>query len=108
LVTRLYIITCPENQAGSSARLPLLGPHRRPHMTRNAYQVIKHFAATAGGRLEFVEHRPEPWAVPMSCFQNVRHKVSRDGGTGLSGWHFLMRHSREHRDYLVATHHSIW
>jgi hypothetical protein len=77
-------------------------------MTRTVYKVIKQFAATAGGPLELVEHRPEPWAVPMGCFQNVRQKVSRDGGTGLSGWHFLMRHSPEHGDYLIATHHSIW
>ena len=55
-------------------------------------------------------HRPEDWAKPTMCFDNVIRKVSLSGGKGVSGWMFQFRvpSDMSHTGYLIAIHHAVW
>jgi hypothetical protein len=70
---------------------------------------IQRFAAEIGGeRLGLVVHRPEHWAKPLRCMENVLEKMERDGGCGLFGWIFHLRFAEGLGHYLLATHHAVW
>jgi hypothetical protein len=34
----------------------------------------------------YIKARPEPWALPTHCFDNVKEMVARQGGSMRSGW----------------------
>jgi hypothetical protein len=55
-------------------------------------------------------HRPEAWATPTRCFENVIRQAGQKGGGALFGWMF---HYRVVEDipgpgYLIAVHHAVW
>jgi hypothetical protein len=69
------------------------------------------FAATISSqRIGLALHRPESWAQPTFCFENIRRKVEQDGGRRQFGWMF---HCRIVLDipgpgYFIAVHHAVW
>lgn len=72
---------------------------------------IEAVARLIGGQhLGLAVHAPEPFAETARCFENVAHKVFRDGGRTMFGWTF---HHRRIEDipgpgYLFLTHHAVW
>ncbi|MEG3987641.1 hypothetical protein QUA13_10905 [Microcoleus sp. S28C3] len=52
--------------------------------------------------------QPENNARPSCCFENVWHKVQKDGGDILFGWMFGCRINPKYGEYLMATHHAVW
>ena len=60
--------------------------------------------------LLLASHRPEPWAQPARCFDNVARKIAQDGGSGFFGWTF--HHQLVERvprpGYVFITHHAVW
>lgn len=60
------------------------------------------------GPMGLAHHRPQPWALPSSCFDNVQEMVRRNGGRGLSAWMFHPRMRPSVGRYVVATPHAVW
>ena len=72
-------------------------------------ESIQRFATEIGGeQLGLVHHRPEPWAQPSRCMENVLDKIERDDGGGVFGWTFHLRFAEGLGHYLLATHHAVW
>lgn len=72
-------------------------------------ESIRRFVAEIGGeQLGLAHHRPERWAKPTCCIENVQKKVERDGGDGIFGWTFHDRFAEGVGHYLFATHHAVW
>ena len=70
---------------------------------------IDAFASTISRQpLGLALHRPETWAEPSRCFENVWEKMRRDGGTILFGWTFHHRIAQGTGEYLFVTHHAVW
>jgi hypothetical protein len=59
--------------------------------------------------LGLAHNRPEPWAQPSRCFENVAGKVAQDGGRIRFGWTF--HHRLVERmlgpGYVFVTHHAV-
>lgn len=70
---------------------------------------IRAFSQTMSSQLlGLALYRPELWAAPTRCFENVFEKVRREGGRTQFGWTFHHRFSPQNGDYLMATHHAVW
>ena len=70
---------------------------------------IKIFSATISHQpLGLAIHRPEHWARPTRCFENVLGKVGRDGGATRFGWTFHYRIAPGTGGYLFVIHHAVW
>ena len=65
---------------------------------------------TGGPKPGLVHHRPEEWAHPSRCFENVAEKIRKDGGRIIYGWTFHLRFVEHAPDeaYLFITHHAVW
>ncbi len=59
------------------------------------------------GKVGLVHVKLENGATLLSCYENVKNKVSTLGGMSVFGWTFLSKRSDE-GDYLIAQHHAIW
>jgi hypothetical protein len=55
-------------------------------------------------------HRPEAWAFPTRCFENVLSKVDQAEGRAQFGWMFHYRIVAEAPSlgYIIAVHHAVW
>lgn len=70
---------------------------------------IKRIASSiSNGPLGLAHHRPQPWAEPNACYDNVLKMVSREGGTGQSGWTFHIRTRPGVGHYVFAQPHAVW
>ena len=60
--------------------------------------------------LRLAVHRPEDWAKPVNCFNNVDQKVELDGGTKTCGWMFNERlvEAIPGGNFLIAINHVAW
>jgi hypothetical protein len=65
---------------------------------------------TSRQSLGLVHHRPERWAQPAGCIENVARKVTMDGGRAQYGWTFHHRfvETIPGPGYLFLTHHAVW
>lgn len=59
------------------------------------------------GRVGLVHVQVEDQSEPLACYQNVKNKVTKSGGTPVYGWTFLSKRS-DKGFYLIAQHHSVW
>ncbi|MGN6108704.1 MAG: hypothetical protein ACTHU0_26595 [Kofleriaceae bacterium] len=59
------------------------------------------------GPIGLVYLRPELWAEPRWCIQNVRKKVELDGGRARYGWTFNIRRGPA-GPYITLAHHAVW
>lgn len=81
--------------------------------SHSAYEKrhIEEFAATISKQpLGLARYLPEVWGQPTQCFENVWHKVLRDGGQVWFGWMFHHRvvANIPGPGYLIAVHHAVW
>jgi len=68
---------------------------------------IELFARTINNQAtKLVKHRPESWAKPFHCFENVMGTITRSGGTGCFGWTFHYRIAEGIGGYSVEAYHS--
>jgi hypothetical protein len=65
---------------------------------------------TSRQSLGLVHHRPERWAQPAMCIENVARKVAVDSGRAQYGWTFHHRFVETilGPGYLFLTHHAVW
>jgi hypothetical protein len=69
---------------------------------------LEAFAATISeGPCGLAMYRPEAWAQPTRCFENVLKKVKQDGGECIFGWMFQLKIPAV-GEYFVAIHHAVW
>ena len=65
----------------------------------------------SSGPIGLAKHKPEPWAEPLQCFENVGRMVEQKGGRVLHGWTFHVRFAENLPGlppYLYVTHHAVW
>lgn len=72
-------------------------------------EAINRFARSiSDGPLGLVHHRPQKWAEPHLCYNNVSEMVEREGGRGQSGWLFYIRTRPGVGNYVFAQPHAVW
>jgi len=59
---------------------------------------------TPGTRPLYLDITPEPWCKPADCFENIRRKIERDGGTIQCGWAIW----EWPRVFVEAEHHAVY
>lgn len=74
------------------------------------HEGIKAFAAMISRQpMGLADHRPEPWAGVLCCFDNAAEKVRREGrGMVRYGWTFHYRVAEGKGAYLFVTPHAVW
>ncbi|MCY1270051.1 hypothetical protein D9M68_184950 [compost metagenome] len=69
-----------------------------------APHVLAFCATIAGGEPMRVEQAPQPDAVPLECFNNVRTQVSKDSGALVLGWAIWEWPGK----FIEAEQHAVW